>query len=266
MKNLIQIPKNCPSCGSILEFVGAELFCLNSIDCPAQNSKRVENFTSVMKIKGLGPKSIEKLYECFEYFDIVKLYELTMDELIDVLGEANGKKVWNEIQKSRSQSLENFIHAIGIPKVGASAAKIIAKQAKTLEGIFDCVDSSNDDFIKELGQVKFNSLVSFVDSGQLDKLLEIQLNLQEVTETNVADSTGLVACITGKLNNYKNRKEAEQYLHSLGIETKSSVTKVVTHLICEDASKQGSSSYKKALSMNIPICTMEQIESLITTI
>ena len=56
----ILAPEVCPSCGSPLEWKNDMLYC-ESILCPAQIQKRIEHFARSLKIKGLGPKSIEKL-------------------------------------------------------------------------------------------------------------------------------------------------------------------------------------------------------------
>ena len=56
----IEAPEFCPSCESSLEWRNELLYCVNSL-CPAQVQKRIEHFAKTLKIKGLGPKSIEKL-------------------------------------------------------------------------------------------------------------------------------------------------------------------------------------------------------------
>ena len=53
-------PTNCPSCDSELEFVNDQLFCKND-SCPSQWDKKVVNFASSLKIKGLGPAAVSKL-------------------------------------------------------------------------------------------------------------------------------------------------------------------------------------------------------------
>lgn len=256
---MIQIPNKCPSCGEPLEMTETELFCRNTEDCPAQNTKRLENFTKVMKIKGLGEKSIEKLFE-HGFTSIPQLYEITLDELVEILGLANGSKIYAEIDASRTQKLELFIQALGIKSIALSSSKIIANKIKTLEG-FNSKELLTDSFIKELGQVKHNNLLAFLDSSLFDKVLNLDLSLQSPAETvTPAEIRGCV-CITGKLNDFPNRKAAEEYLLGLGWESKTSVTSAVTHLICEDDSKKSSSSYKKALDRGIPICTIKQLTS-----
>lgn len=256
---MIQIPNTCPSCGEPLEMTETELFCRNTDDCPSQNTKRLENFTKVMKIKGLGAKSIEKLFE-HGFCSIPQLYELTLDDLTEILGEANGTKIMVELNNSRSQKLELFIQALGIKSIALSSSKIIARKIKTLDGLYSN-ELYSDSFIKELGQVKHTSFTKFLESDLFEEIMELDLNLESPAETVSTSEIKGCVCITGKLNDFPNRKAAEEYLMQFGWESKTSVTKAVTHLVCEDDSKKSSSSYKKALDRGIPIVTIKQLTS-----
>ena len=94
-------PTHCPSCDSVLELVNEQLFCRNH-DCPAQWDKKVINFASTLKIKGLGPATVSKLF-LEKYSD---LYELTKEEISELLdSEKLGEKLYIEIQKSREIAL-----------------------------------------------------------------------------------------------------------------------------------------------------------------
>ena len=53
-------PANCPACGSILEWEKDQLFC-KSNTCGGKTHKMVEHFAKTLRIKGLGPRTIEKL-------------------------------------------------------------------------------------------------------------------------------------------------------------------------------------------------------------
>ena len=53
-------PTECPSCGGELTSVNDLLYCY-STNCSAQKQKSIEHFAKTLKIKGLGPATIEKL-------------------------------------------------------------------------------------------------------------------------------------------------------------------------------------------------------------
>jgi len=86
---IITQPTKCPACNADLVKVKDQLFCRNE-SCEAQSSKKLEHYAKVLKIKGLGPKSIEKL----GITTIIDLYDLTESTLVDVLGK-NGVKIYS---------------------------------------------------------------------------------------------------------------------------------------------------------------------------
>jgi len=82
----IEPPTKCPSCGSQLELVKDQLFCRNP-DCGAKSSKKLEHFAKTLKIKGLGPKTIEKL----PLTSIPDIYSMSKKEIVDEIGEKLGE-------------------------------------------------------------------------------------------------------------------------------------------------------------------------------
>ena len=111
-KTLRQIvpPTNCPACSSVLELVNDQLFCRNSL-CPAQSAKKLEHFARTIKIKGLGPSTIEKL-GLETYNDIYSLSQEQISELLD--SEKLGTKLYYEIEKSKSVDLTTLLPAFSI--------------------------------------------------------------------------------------------------------------------------------------------------------
>ena len=65
MKEIIP-PTNCPSCNDELVWEKDQLFCHNT-KCSGKTSKKIEHFASTLKIKGLGPRTVDKL-QLIDYF------------------------------------------------------------------------------------------------------------------------------------------------------------------------------------------------------
>ena len=119
MKQAIQIPDVCPSCGTSLELINDQLFC-NNPSCPAKNSKIVEGFTKTLRIKGLGPKTINKLD--LEYIE--DIYSLTEEFIEERLGsEKIAKKLIHEIGISKNANLQDLLPAFAIPLFGSTASQ-----------------------------------------------------------------------------------------------------------------------------------------------
>lgn len=241
----IQIPSNCPVCGSTLERVNSQLFCRNSSNCSAQSSKSLESFCKKMKLKGFGEKTLEKL----EIASVAELFYVSLEDLVGAVGEKTGIKLDAELQRMRNGvELPILLSALSIPLVGNVAAE------KACSGATNLAET-------DLGESKAGANLEAWKHSDLGKeIMALPWKFTEVTKVETAQaSLGIAVCITGKLDRYKNRNDAKAYLESLGFTVKSSVTKDVKYLICEDESKYGSSSYLKAQNNGIPIGSIAKL-------
>ena len=253
---LISIPTNCPSCSSELENVNGQLFCRNTSACPAQNSKTVENYCKKRKIKGFGSKTVDKL----ELTSVVDLYQTTEQRLTSILGDTMGSKLFLEIEASKNAEFSNVLGSLGIKLIGKVAAEKLATQINSFKDITSeaCKDAG-------LGDKATESLVNWTNSYEGIQTIEVLDSVITYTEStpSVKVESAFDICITGKLNDYKSRSAAADYLSKYGITVKGSVTKSVKYLVCEDASKTGSSSYKKAEQLGLPILSIKELISII---
>ena len=76
----ISPPTHCPTCSIELVWRNDQMFCENTA-CEGKTSKKVEHFAKTLRIKGLGPATVEKL-QITSIFDI---YELTLEIMIEAL-------------------------------------------------------------------------------------------------------------------------------------------------------------------------------------
>lgn len=244
----IEIPTNCPSCSSKLDLVNGQLFCRNKSLCSAQSSKLIENFSSKMKLKGFGPQTIAKL----EITKISELFFLTSEELVRAVGDKVAMKLLDELDTKLRGNVDfgQVLGSLSIPLIGEVKARALSQ----LYNDFQSVKAEG-----KAGEhlAAWKTSPSGIDVMELPWKFSKQQAVEASSEPK--PSNGLVVCITGKLSNYKNRSEASAYLESLGYTVKSSVTKDVNILICEDETKRGSSSYKKAELLGIDILTIEQL-------
>lgn len=249
----ISAPSNCPSCDSALELVKDQLFC-RSNKCPAKVGKQLEHYCKTMKIKGMGPKTLEKL----GIVSITELYELTEEDLVDTLGEKIGKKLYIEIEKSKIKDFPTFLAAFSIPLIGTTAA---SKLGTVINNISNITPTSAKG--AGLGDKATESLWSWIEQSwylEFINLPVIQTNKIVATRTDVeklVDADCITVVITGKLNDFKNRTEAKAYLEGLGFSVTSSVTKKTNYLI--DEAERASSSRSKAESYGISITSIKEL-------
>ena len=182
---VITPPSECPSCKSLLIFVNNILYCQNK-SCGEKQAKLIENFASKMKIKGLGPSTIEKL----TIENISDLYYLEQEHLIEILGEKLGTKLYKELLKSHDAPLNLLLPALGIPLVGQTATN---KLAIVLNDWWD-IDESN---CREagLGPKTIDSLLSWKeDNWMLISVLPQSMKFEKIKNKT---STKGVVCISG---------------------------------------------------------------------
>ena len=237
-------PTNCPACNSVLEFVGDQLFCKND-SCSAKSAKRLEHFAKTLKIRGLGPSTIERL-GLEDYKDI---YSLTQEEISFLLdSEKLGTKLHNEIQKSKSVDLTTLLPAFSIPLIGSSATNKLAKHISSLSEITPeiCIEAG-------LGPKAASNLLDWlVNTFHFEEYynLPFTFTCEKRAEVTNTDTKGTV-CITGKLKSYPTKAAAQQVLIKNGYLVKDNLTKDVTILVNESGIE--SAKTKKAEEMGITI-------------
>ena len=239
---MIQAPTNCPSCGSLLDVVNNLLFCRNT-SCGSQTLKKIEHFAKTLKIKGLGPRAIQKLRVTTSQ----ELYSLTLEEFVQLLeSEKIGVKVFEEVQKSRGVPMNVVLPALSIPLIGNTAAK---KLSAVCDGLGDiepetCAEAG-------LGPKATDNLLDYLYEYQIE-LLKYPFSFKFEKPLASVSTKGIV-CISGKLTSYKTKAQATEILKQNGYEVKGSLTRDVTILVNESGIE--SSKSKQAQDKGITIIT-----------
>ena len=239
----ILAPEVCPSCESPLEWKNDLLYCTHSL-CPAQIQQRIEHFARSLKIKGLGPKSIERL----GITSFPKIYSLSYVDMRDGLSsEKLAIKLLREINHSRKASMNDVLPAFSIPLIGKTAATKLSSKIKSL---FDL----DEDKCKAagLGPKATESLLSWYSNEFEGSLKKLPFDWQFQTPKIATETKGAV-CISGKLSSFKTKAEATKALSYAGYVVKSSLTKDVIFLVNESGIE--SAKTKEARERGITIIT-----------
>lgn len=267
--NTLEIPKKCPCCGSETVIKDTDnsqvLMCVNP-DCAAKKIAQFTHFVSrkCMNIEHLSEATLEKLISLGYINSFRDIYQLSnhYDQLIklDGLGPKSVQKLLLAIEKSRTVKLENFIAALGVTNIGLSAAKTISQK---FNGNFhNWMDAYSHGFpwdtLDDFGETMANNLDNYLEYNyaELIKLAD-EMNFIVPEKKSISENpfTGKSLCITGKLNHFS-RDSINEKIVSLGAKAVGSVSKKTDYLITNEAS--GSSKYKKAVELNIPIITEEE--------
>ena len=237
------MPSVCPVCGSPVKRAEGEaaVRCMNP-DCEAKTVRRLEHFVSkgAMEIDGFGTELASRL--CSEGFisEVSDIYELhgRAQELMKLsgLGEKSVSKLLDAIEESKGRSLEKLIFALGIPHVGARNALILARNYPTMD---ELMKATEDDLtaIGDIGSVMAESIVSFFadddNTALIEKLRELGVNMTFTGEAAPSSGvfTGKMFVLTGTLPSLS-RNEATKLIEDAGGKVTGSVSKKTDYVLC----------------------------------
>ncbi len=233
----------CPICGSKVERKNDEAahYCTNE-HCPAKKIESIIHFASkeAMNIEGLGDKVIEDLYNLKFIKDVTDIYYLDSHthELIEIdgYGKKSIENMMNAIEKSKGNSLEKLLFALGIDEVGAKTSRILAKRYNDIDLL---MNASKEDLlnIKDIGEIMADSIYNYFHNEKNIKLINdlksIGINTKYLNNNENYKETAFKnknVLVTGTLASYK-RDEVKELLDNLGANVVSSVSKNLDYLI-----------------------------------
>ena len=255
---------NCPMCNTELIKKDANYFCPNN-NCPARHIENLIHYASrdAMNIEGFGDNIVEDFYNMGYIKTPADFYHLDnyKDELMSLegFGEKSIIKLLSSIERSKNNSLERLLFALGIRHVGAKTAKILAKSYKNIDALMNATYEELQ-VINDIGDIIAASIVDYFHNEEnitlINKLKDNNVNMT-FDGSNYHESeefSGKTFVLTGTLIN-TTRDEATALIESLGGKVSGSVSSKTSAVIVGDAP---GSKYQKALSLNIPIWGEEE--------
>ena len=262
-QNIIHIPEICPICGGptriIQENDSRVLYCDNP-NCEGKLLNRIDHFFGKkgLDIKGISKATIEKLIDWGWVNEIADVFELSIrhdEEWKNKpgFGEKSVTNILMAIQNGSYTNLESVIAAAGIPLIGRTVARELAKIFDTYEAFREAVNGDFDfSTIGGFGYEMNKSLKTF-NYNELDNIVNKYLTLELKTVNNTNNKLeNLTFCITGKVNIFKNRDELSEFIINQGGKAVSSMSAKVDYLINNDVNST-SAKNKKAQELGKPI-------------
>ncbi|MCU4800578.1 NAD-dependent DNA ligase LigA [Halobacteria archaeon HArc-gm2] len=170
-EGVVAFPEECPVCGSPVERDGPLAFCSGGLTCPAQRERAIEHYASrdALDIEGLGEKIVEQLLDAGLVESPADLYELTVDDLVDLegWGTKSARNLIAELDDAREPPFDRFLVALGIHDVGPVTARNLAREFGSFEAIRAAAEGENDDEDEPNGdgQVTLDALAEQSDDG-----------------------------------------------------------------------------------------------------
>lgn len=256
-------PSVCPVCGGPTQIQISQqaevLMCVNP-NCVAKHIGNLSHFVErdAMNIDGLSEATLERFVNegyIKTYRDIYHLSDYEKDIVkLDGFGRASYTKLIKAIDKSRECELPAFIYALGINQVGKRTAKDICQGLDYDLGVM--LRISEDD-LKKLPNIGDKTAYEFVNYMQIHGPMIIELTkelkfkaMQKINRNSPI--SGMIFCITGDVYQFKNRKELQALIESLGAKASSSVSAKTNYLINNDITSN-SNKNQTAKKLGIPI-------------
>ncbi len=253
--------KNCPICGSKLTIskTGIDYYCMND-NCPKRNIESLIHYAGrkAMDIDGLGERIIEDFYNLNLISSIEDIYSLNerKKELIELegFGEKSVSNLISSIEKSKKNSLERLIFAIGINGIGEKNAKILARKYNYIDNLMNAtIEELNN--IRDIGPILAKNIFDFFNNAENKKLIsnlkDIGINMLYLGET-IKENENINKkrfVITGTLSHFT-RDEVKEIIETNGGVTSDSVSKKTDVLI---VGENPGSKLNKAKELGIEI-------------
>ncbi|WP_027882021.1 NAD-dependent DNA ligase LigA [Meiothermus rufus] len=250
----VEWPHACPECQIELVLSGKIHLCPNPL-CPAKAFESIRHYASrrAMDIQGLGEKLIEQLLQKGLVRDAADLYQLKLEDLenLERMGRKSAQKLLQQIEKSKTQGLERLLFALGIPQVGESTARNLARRFGHLDRILSASVEELDaveDIAETTAQAIHQALARLAMRAFIERLRAAGVSFEAQEKPQGDALAGLTFVLTGELS--RPRDEVARALEALGAKVAGSVSKKTSYVV---AGPGAGSKREKAQQLGVPI-------------
>lgn len=260
----------CPECGTPLVRNEGEAawYCPNDSACPPQVRGRIIHFVSrkAMNIDTIGEETIDQLVTAGVISNSADLYDITVAKLLPFKkdGRVWATNIVNGIAESRKIPFEQVLFAIGIRFVGATVAKVLARQFGSIQNLMQASFEQLKE-TDEIGDKIAQSIVDFFANAENRKFVErligygLQFELQK-QQPKGSKLAGLTIIASGKLEHFS-RDEINKAIEDNGGKPVTSVSSKTDYLIAGE--NIGPNKLAKAKELGIPIITEAEFMAMI---
>lgn len=259
-----ELPAACPVCGGPVgkdDEVEVAIRCQNP-ECPAKLEARLLHLAgrAALDVEGLGDALVEQLVASGRFEQPWGVFELLQDPAqglaylsgLERMAEKSAGNVLAALDLARTKPLARWIHALGIPFVGAKTAELLAEAFPNLGSLWVAEEEALQ-AVAEVGPKVASAIRRFASQhpelpGRLASLGIAPLPPAPRTAADLPLS-GEVAVVTGTLPTLS-REEAEALLKRLGAKVTGSVSAKTTLLV---AGEKAGSKLAKAEALGIPV-------------
>lgn len=258
----IEFVRTCPVCGTPLTRIEGEAawVCPNKYGCKPQITGRIEHFVArhAMNIDGIGEEVAVQLHESGLVHNIADIYSLTGNDLmrLEHFQRKASDRILSGIRKSLEVPFERVLFAIGIPYVGETTAKVLARNVHTIDRLM-AMNAEELASIPEIGPKIAESIVGYFAAEDNREIIErlreagVQLCLSEAELANRTDKlAGKKIVISGVFAKHS-REEYKAMIEQNGGKNVSSISSATSYVFAGE--NMGPAKLEKARKLGIPI-------------
>lgn len=258
----IEFVRTCPVCGTPLTRIEGEAawVCPNKYGCKPQITGRIEHFVArhAMNIDGIGEEVAVQLHESGLVHNIADIYSLTGNDLmrLEHFQRKASDRILSGIRKSLEVPFERVLFAIGIPYVGETTAKVLARNVHTIDRLM-AMNAEELASIPEIGPKIAESIVGYFTAEGNREIIErlreagVQLCLSEAELASRTDKlAGKKIVISGVFAKHS-REEYKAMIEQNGGKNVSSISSATSYVFAGE--NMGPAKLEKARKLGIPI-------------
>ena len=268
----IEFVRTCPVCGTPLTRIEGEAawVCPNKYGCKPQITGRIEHFVArhAMNIDGIGEEVAVQLHESGLVHNIADIYSLTGNDLmrLEHFQRKASDRILSGIRKSLEVPFERVLFAIGIPYVGETTAKVLARNVHTIDRLM-AMNAEELASIPEIGPKIAESIVGYFAAEGNREIIErlreagVQLCLSEAELANRTDKlAGKKIVISGVFAKHS-REEYKAMIEQNGGKNVSSISSATSYVFAGE--NMGPAKLEKARKLSIPIIIEEEFLAML---
>ena len=270
----VEFIKFCPECNTpLIRYEGeAAHYCPNDTGCPTQIKGRIIHFINrrAMNIDGLGPETVDLLFNEGLLHDPSDLYLLTKDQMVglDRIGDKTADNILKSIENSKSVPFARVLFALGIRFVGETVAKKLASAFTTID---ELARASLEELITvdEIGAKIAQSILAFFakeDNNEIIKhLAQAGLQLQQ-DKDEIANRTDILsgqAIVISGVFKLHTRDEYKQMIEQNGGRNVGGISSKTHYILAGD--NMGPAKLEKAQKLGVKIISEREFLDLINT-
>jgi len=262
-------PENCPECATpVVKLPGEVAWRCPNLTCPAQVRRRIEHFASkqCMDIDGLGEAVVDQLVSRRLVQTISDIYRLRQENLVTLekFAEKSAQNLVAAIQTSRTAELWRFLHGLGIPGVGASSARDLARHFRSVGAL---VAATEDELlaIEGVGEKTARGIRAFFNEPAnrilVDELRDLGVEPTAPAQAAAGGSAlaGKTFVLTGTLETMT-RDEAAAKIEAAGGKVSGSVSKKTSYVV---AGAEAGSKLEKAQKLGVTVLGEQEFLALL---